>query len=439
MSKHLASAAVGLVLSSVAPWAALAQDQPSHDVRAALEFAATLLAADMPEKALRTLNEVQRREPNNPWLGFYRGTAHVQLGAPYAAMESFDRSLEILASLGDPDPELAERIGRLRSQARRQVFGVSFSLGLAYDTNVTFLGDAGTLDIIANQPDGRFGSSLRIDFAPLADREQTLTFGARLSHSWHFGIEQFNFQDYGGYLRYAHRLGRRWELSLQYDYDLSYLGNEPFLSSHGLTPAVTYRWPVSANPLSLRETSIFYRFGAQDYLFEVDPAFDRDGIRHAVGIEQRLDLRPIRNADWLWSLSAGYRFESFATDGSEFDRFGHNFHLGVEVPLVNPANPAEYLLLPDKELLFGFTADWQLNHYRNRSLSDENSGRRSDLITTLGFSLSQTLIDDPDLGQLVLHTVINWTNANSNVTTQDRVSPFTYDKLIYGVQLAWSW
>ena len=37
------------------------------------------------------------------------------------------------------------------------------------------------------------------------------------------------------------------------------------------------------------------------------------------------------------------------------------------------------------------------------------------------------------------HGIIDWTDANSNITQRDGVNPFTYDRVIYGVQLEWAW
>jgi len=42
----------------------------------------------------------------------------------------------------------------------------------------------------------------------LADGSDSLVTGARLGHSWHFSVEQFDVQDYGGFIRYGRRIGR---------------------------------------------------------------------------------------------------------------------------------------------------------------------------------------------------------------------------------------
>ena len=198
-------------------------------VREALESAARSLARSEPRAALDALAPVTRAEPDNPWMWFYTGSAHLALREPYPAMESFDRALDVLASLGDPDPALAETIRRHRRTARRQVFHVAARTGVAYDSNVTFLGGGVSgPGLIANQGDGLIASAFQLDFAPIADADQTLTVGARLGHSRQYSVESFNFQAYGGYVRYTRSLDSNVEAAIEYDYDASYLGNESF-------------------------------------------------------------------------------------------------------------------------------------------------------------------------------------------------------------------
>ena len=398
-----------------------------------------LLYQGRSQEAMTVLERVERQEPDNPWLWYYRGTAHLQLSSPYKAMECYDRAADILASLGDPDPDLADRIRRQRAQARRHVFGLSGHVGLAYDTNVSFLGDAGTLDILAGRPDGKFASGFQVDFAPVADERNVIAAGVRFGHSWHFSVTEFDYQDYGEYLRYVRRLGESWEAEVLYDYDVNCLGRDGFLSNHAVTPSVTYRWRSADAAFRPRDTRVYYRFEAQDFLFATEPEYDRDGFAHGVGVEQRFLFRPVAGRNWVWEISAGYGFASFATEGTQYDRFTHDFQIGMGVPLVNPVDPDKYLILPDKELIFRFNADWQIEDYWNRNLEDRDRDGRSDLLTTYSFVVSQTLMSEPDRGDLVLHAIIHWTDAESNVTTRDALSPFTYDKVIYGIQLAWSW
>ena len=142
---------------------------------------------------------------------------------------------------------------------------------------------------------------------------------------------------------------------------------------------------------------------------------------------------------WTCDLALGYRFDSVATDGTQFDRSDHTWYLGLTCPLINPARPDRYLILPDKELTFKFLGQWELDKYRNGNLIDWDEDKRSDLITTLTFQISQRLIEDPGGTDMILHLAIEWMNADSNVTQRNGVSPLTFERVVYGVQLEWLW
>ena len=179
------------------------------------------------------------------------------------------------------------------------------------------------------------------------------------------------------------------------------------------------------------DSRLYYRLEARDFRFETTRDFDRDGLANAVGFEQTFRLRPVPDVDWTWDLAAGYRLTSFATKGTEYDRLTHDFHFGLGVPLPSP-------LGSDKPLTFRFDNLWTLAEYRNPSLIDFTGDRRRDLIVNFVFMLSQKLLTNEKYGDLTLHGIINWMETDSNVTTRQHADPFTYDKVVYGVQLEWS-
>jgi len=109
----------------------------------------------------------------------------------------------------------------------------------------------------------------------------------------------------------------------------------------------------------------------------------------------------------------------------------NNFFFGMAMPLPS--------LIPDKELIFRFNLHWLLAKYQEPSQIDREGDNRDDVIRILSWTLSQKLIEDPKLGDLTLHALIHWTDTKSNVTASDGSSPFTYDKVLYGLQLEWSW
>lgn len=410
------------------------------DTRTALDKAAELLHGGLFEDVLSALNPVESSEPDNPWLWFYKGSAYAGLKQPYRALECFDRAAAILSELGDPDVVLAEDIRRRRQAARREILAFSLQFGPAYDTNVSFAGAGSeSLGLVAGRGDGKFASGFQLSYAPIRNERDSLTVGFRLGQAWYYEVEAFNFEDYGAGIRYARTLARGWEASLAYDYTFDRLGHDNFLSNHALTAALVRTFPASTARWRRDRAVLLYQVQFQDFLFPTEPRFDRDGVAHAVGLEQSWLVRLLPDRAWTCGFKLGYRFESTATEGTEFDNFAHDFYLGLEVPLVRPWDPDHYLLLADKELVFRFDADWLVADYRNRSLTDRDHDRRDDLITTLGFTLSQTLVQDAKLGDLVVHAIILWTDAESNVTARRGVSPYTYDKVVYGLQFQWSW
>lgn len=416
-----------------------------HLVGPALDSAARLLADGKAEQALIALEPIDQYEPENPWLWFYRGAAYQQLSRPYDALRCYDEARDILNRLGDPEAELAEALSEARRHTRQQLFGLSWRVGLAYDTNVSYLGDSTVdlIDVVSGEEDCRFASQFRLEYAPVADHRQTLSAGIRLEDSWHSSVESFDYQDYGITWRYARRLTQQIEMSLRYDYDVAVLDRDGFLSDHSLTPTVSYYWSPEESSINPVKTSLYYNFEARDFLFETEPEFDRDGLAHAVGIDHLTQLTLI--PDWTWELTTGYRFTAIETEGREYDRPTHDFLIGLAFPLINPVDPDEFLIMPDKPLLFRFTSQWHLANYDNASLIDSDGDARSDLITAYSWSVAQQIMSHPRFGELTLHGLVHWTDAESNITidstspARSAWSPFTYDKIVYGLQIEWSW
>ena len=397
--------------------------------------------AGRARQALATLESVERLEPDNPWLALYRGLAHLQLGDPYLAMAQFDRGIEALAALGNPEPDLADTMRQYRRVARRQVLTFSYRVGLGYDTNVSYLGSNVAIGpgLITGRRDSEVTSRFELAYAPVATATDTVTMGVRLDHAWYDKIHEFNYQDYGSTLRYARRLDDHWELSLRYDYDQILLDNQSFLSSHALSPALEYHWRAAPRPIALDTTSVYYQYNRQHYPIRVDPLFNRDGDVHVLGVQQSFAFQPLPAAARSGELTCGYRYVSYITKGTEFDEIARSVYVNVNVPVLNPIAPQQYLILPDKELMFRFSFSWELDGYRNISVLDRYGRQRRDTIRTYGFCLSQKLVQHPRYGDLTLHGMIDLTDADSNIATRDQGTPFTYDKVVYGAQLEWTW
>lgn len=445
---RIAISACLLFVARVAAAEKPAEEAPgSTQVREALDAAAEAIAGRQPNEAINGLRKVRAAEPQNPWMLTLTGAALVQLGRPHGAIEQLRLADEILRNGPSPDPDLERLIARYEREARRELLNISYRVGLAYDTNVSFANDAVPgLDIVSGRADGVFGSDFRLDYALLASQTDSIVAGARLGHTWNFSVEQFDVQDYGGYVRYGRRIGDSWLAEMQYDYDLILLDRDSFVSAHRLMPSMMYQWQSEPGRLRPDRTRVYAQIEFDDFRYETDPVFDRDSTVWGIGVDQELLFQPLSQLDWTWRIGLAYRFSCISTDGREFDQMAHDMGAAATIPLINPNQPGQYLLLPDKELLLRLGCTWRIEDYRNASLIDASGDARTDLITTYTVGLSQVLIDDPKLGTMTLHGLIQWTQSESNVTSaqQNRgrttyFQPFTYDKEVYGIQLEWAW
>ncbi len=409
------------------------------DVRQALERAALQLSAGRADAALHALSCVSETEPNNPWLWYYTGAAHLQLGNTYLAIENLARALDLLQESGMSSAGLFDRAGRLHRKAQRSVLQVSLRMGMAYDTNVSFLDDSALReDIIAGEEDGLFESRLTVSFAPIKTRDHSLTFGAEATNTAHFRIDEFDIMATAGFARYAFRLDGASEVSAQYEFDIIDLDNRPYLTRNALTLAWRYEWPRAKQTMRLVDTVVSYGIEDQDFHYRVARDFRQDGLVQSIGVLQRIIWHPVPSVPWECTGRLGYIFSEFDTDGREYDRRSHRAMFDVELPLLNPSQWDEFLIIPDKPAWLAFVYDWEYARYSGSNATERDSRKRRDRTSTYGLTLSQVL----SRGQhrdLLVHFHARWTDADSNVRTANEATPFTFDKFVVGVQFEWSW
>ncbi|MEK6674971.1 MAG: hypothetical protein AABZ47_04870, partial [Planctomycetota bacterium] len=318
-----------------------------------------------------------------------------------------------------------------RRRAQRNIFSLSLQTGYAFDSNVTYQGETGSADIISGREDGKITNLLRIDYVPHTSQTSALALGVEVSDSRHFLVDEYDLQEFAARARYSYQLSWNWTLDLQYEYAFAQLGEDSFLSNHALSPSLTYHWRQRGNRFAFDRTTLDYRIEARDYFFHTEPEFDRDGFVNGVGVAQSFLIRPLPDCDWTWVVSTGARFESIATEGSEFDRFAQTLFGSVEIPFENP-------LLPDRNLTAQVFGSCEIDHYRHDSLIDtRRRAERDDIIARLGMVLSQELLKTLEDGDLNLHMGIIWNDSDSDVRTRGFGSPFTYDKWVAGIQLQW--
>ncbi len=407
--------------------------ETQQTVRSALEHAANQIANRQHAAALESLKPVESLEPDNPWLHYFKGTAHLGLENWYPAMDSYDTATDLLLSYGQPEPQLYETIKRYRTQARRNVFSLSLTTGIAWDSNVSYVGDSGSqANLISGQGDAVFSTRFNIAYAPIANETESLTFVARTHNTWHADVDQFDEQDYGFTTNYTRNLTDQWSASLRYDYDIVYLGRQPFVSSHALSPSLRYGWTPTDARLQPTRTDFYYRIEAHDYLFRTATEFDRDGFENSLGLSQSFLWQPNPENPWAMTIDTGYAFEFVATEGREFDQLRHNFYLGFGIPLTSP-------LLPQNDLQLQINTNVEVGQYREASLIDRDNDERHDVITTIEAIFSQNLVRHPTRGDLTMHAIVGYSTAASNITRRDRSEPFTYEKWITGVQFEWNW
>lgn len=432
---------VSILILLIAPAIAQTQETQTPElptpqqltVQRALEKAATQIADRQHADALKTLATIEKIEPDNPWLHFYKGAAHQGLQNWYPAMESYDTATDLLLSYGDPEPKLYETIKLYRSQARRNVFSLSLTTGIAWDSNVSYVGDSGSqANLISGQGDAVFSNRFNLAYAPIADETQSLTLVARTYNTWHADVDAFDEQNYGLTANYARKLNPNWSAAIRYDYDIVYLGRQPFVSTNSLSPSLRYIWNPTDATFQPTTTDLFYRIEAHDFLFRTSPEFDRDGFENTIGFSQSFRWQPNPENPWTMSIDTGYAFEFVATEGREFDQYRHNIFLAAGFPLTNP-------LLPENDLFMRINANVEVGDYREASLLDRDGDERYDVISTVETVFSQELFTDPEKGRLTMHAIVGYSTAASNITRRDRSSPFTYEKWISGVQFEWNW
>lgn len=342
---------------------------------------------------------------------------------------------------------------------------LTFHMGAHRDTNVVLLGERTDLPRDISDPeDFGFRTGMIIDYTRDLDDRWTLGFQGRVSSLWHADIDTFDEQQYGGSLALQYALIQQREdgfgpvhLRLQYDYNYTLLGRDGFLSSNVITPNIEIYWNERQ-----AWSRLWFAYEIRNYFEPLfDKRFNRDGDYLAIGASHgwnAVDMTAVYNDAGVeaWGHANDQSFEQdredglkrflkpyvalqYAwdqTDGQEFDRKAVRFDVGAVVPL-------PYGI--DLEADMGF--EWE--DYDGGSLVDYHRRGRRDMIQRYGLAVARTFVLQPgvrvnryrpemDRVLMTLRAFANWTHDDSNV--QDRLgqSIYEYDRVVYGLSVAFT-
>lgn len=414
--------------------AALAQARERTPGRAEVDLYQGLIQLQRAEGrgAAASLERARRADPRavEPVASYYEGLAWSSAAERARAREALERVKR--EAPGTPWADAAQReLERLAGADRDERVWVSVTGGVEYDDNVVLRGSSVTLpDEIAGQSDPRLVWSAEAGWEFL--RFGDWSAGTIVSYygSAHEDLADFNVQYPEATLWLDRRLGDATTARLQYDFGYAWVGADPFLTNHTLTPALFQSWGDAG------VTRLFVEYERDNYRFSNkggpagpgDPPGppsastvsqrNRDGYEIETGVDHVLPLA----IGWDGvALRGGYHYHYYSARGSEYSWQGHEAILGARAAL-------PWKLALDLEGRFLYAP------YRNAStfpapgttiFLDE---RRSDEVYSVEASLERPLTD-----QLTAAVRYAFINNESNVQV------FDYNRYIVGAYLTFRW
>ncbi|HEY3245743.1 MAG TPA: hypothetical protein VGM03_20550, partial [Phycisphaerae bacterium] len=409
------------------------------------QYDAAMTALNESERLINELPAGERRGPRKPEMDFYRGLVSWKQGnreqaqgyfaaveqSPVASEELKKASQvfirEVQTGAAPPKPTAAPAPAAAAAPVVSP-FQATVRLGLNYDSNVILLGEDTVLPSnVSSEEDIRFG--LTSDFiyrVPLGDKAE-MSVGGSTYHSWHASIEQFNVQTYAGRFGLTYHVTRDLTAGLEYDYDYNFVGNNDFLSRHRITPLLrlTEKYYDDGTPHTW--STVEYSYEDRNYLFTTIRQLDRDGNYQTLTLSQGFNLcQPwkSRNDDRWVRASGGYRLHSASTVGDEFDETSQGIVAGLTVPLPCQLN-------------FEFSGQWTWEDYKQPSLFDFKRKEREDFVQTYIWSLGRGWVLNDHVSMEVRGDVV-LTLDDANVNDRLKEAVFSYDRVIYGVSVAFS-
>lgn len=310
-------------------------------------------------EALKEFMEAGKSEPGQAMVYYYRGLIHYRLGEHDRAPAQFLKAISLDPALSlvshyysglsyykegifeeakeafeevirlDPRSDLAvsaqEYLNELKKVPKAQKkWDLSLSLGVQLDSNVILEpSDSRAAAEIADEEDTRYLIYFTGGYR-LSDREPWhVGTGYSFYQSIHQDLEEFDttshdLRVYGWYNR------ERYQARLHYNYNYILVGDNKYLSLHGVNPLLNILWEKK------QMTQLQYRFQSKDFLdSDQFPAnSQRDGNNHLIGLTQFYFFAKEGN------LRTGYSYDRDSTDGEDWDYQGHRLFVGLGLPPV---------------------------------------------------------------------------------------------------------
>ncbi|MCP4248299.1 MAG: hypothetical protein GY778_14730 [bacterium] len=416
----------------------------------------------------------QEPDPADKRVGFEVARGHLDSAAQYNTVikdgKAASDSDETLALVWKQREEIEQREQAKEPPQYWNDLQLSVQMGVHRDTNVVLLG--GRTDLprgITDEEDFGFTLNTVLDYTLDLGRfdrrldRWTVGLQGRVGQLWHVEVDEFDEQNYGGSAAVQYELLERTKdfgpvfLSLQYDYDYTLLGRDPFLEASVLTPTLR----IFAKERRA-VTDLSFSYSIRDYREPLyDRRFNRDGEYYRLGVVQSfkaVDLAPVYEG-WnlpVWGLPAdeefaqddpdfpkryllpfiGFAYGWDSTDGDEFDQKAYILTCGAEVPL-------PYGMTLDTVAEF----EWQ--EYAHGSLIDFHRRGRRDFVQRYSIGLWRTFVlqsgdlvnrytMEMDRVLMTLRAHATWTLDDSNVVDRLGQAIFEYDRVVYGLSVAFT-
>ncbi|HEY6838054.1 MAG TPA: hypothetical protein VI389_04850, partial [Geobacteraceae bacterium] len=262
-------------------------------------------------------------EPANPLTNLELGIRNFNNGVFAEAGDYFENLITIAP--GSEYSTLAEEyLRRIKEKTRAKRWGLRFTAGMQYDSNVILNADGTPLPQgVSRRSDWRGIINAGLNYSLLRTDRFAVDAGYSLYQSLHVRLSDFDITQNLVELAGKYRLSSIATARLTYNFEYLHLGGEAYDTAHTVAPALIF---ASDKGYSM---TLDYRYRNSD--FRNSPAFptndERTGENHQVGVSLRLPL-----ADSL-SGRIGYYHDEERTRLVTWDYTGDRWDAGITTTL----------------------------------------------------------------------------------------------------------